>query len=478
MSKQAGIIRNVLSYTTANILLKAVNFLLLPLISHYINPHDFGIYSLCIAGYTILLTVISGGLYSTLTKFYLDAKDEAHKKKVFSFLFLSVSAISFAGAILLYMFATPLSVIVSGTILYTHMVRLFALLLLVEGCFGLLLQLQKTKEEVGKAIFYTITNASLSIILTFIFVVNLQYGIYGLVLAQLIATISAFLLMTFYLGKNLTFERMSIQIKGMLLFSMPLIVAGLLTTLTDLADRFILDHFFDADKVGVYSFSYRIANIMYLFVVSFRTAWTPHAIQVYEEGNYSTHFGKVFTKYIFISLLIFLSVSLLIPQLFQLKIQQNVSLFNPSYMPGLQIIPIVLLGYLFSGIVSFNSIFPYVSGKSSYFLITDGIAFVINIALNFILIPVCGLMGAAVATLVSFVIPSLFMYLVSRREIKVEYERNTLLLFSLLSALFFITGSYAQNVIVNIVLLILFMYLGKLRMKITIGDMFRLVRGK
>jgi O-antigen/teichoic acid export membrane protein len=478
MSRKDSVVKNILSYSAANIFLKAANFLLLPIISHFIMPREYGYYSLFLTGYLILLTIIQGGLYSTLTKFYLDAGNEQLRKKTFSFLLTAACLIGLLMSFIIYVSAPGVSLAITGTYDYISTIRLFAALLILEACVDLILQLQKTKEEVGKVILYTFLNASVNLVLSFIFIINCRFGIYGLVLAQVIAHFVTMVLVTAYTGKNFTFWNLQIDIAVIVKFSVPLMLAGIFTTCTDLADRFILDHFYDSQKVGIYSFSYKIANVMYIYVIAFRTAWVPHAIKKFGAEGYSEHFGRVFTKYLFMALSIFLSVSLLIPALFDVRLNNSIYLFNPAYRSGITILPFILLGYLSNGIVSFNSIFPYTKGKSTYFLFNDAIAFVLNISLNFILIPLWGMNGAALATLISYIIPAFYMYSLSRDVIIVRYEKASVVIFACAALLMYAAGVLVGNVYLDVVLLLAFLIIGQRTMNLTFSDLFTMVKEK
>jgi O-antigen/teichoic acid export membrane protein len=478
MSSKESVVQNILSYSVANIFLKAANFLLLPIISHFIMPREYGYYSLFLTGYLILLTVIQGGLYSTLTKFFLDADNEKLRQKTFSILLSGAFIIGLGMSALIYLTAPQMSIAITGTTSYISTIRLFAWLLVLEACVDLILQLQKTKEEVGKVIFYTFVNAGTNFILTFIFIIYYKYGIYGLVLAQVIAHFTTMLLMSAYTGKNFTTQNLQIDLTAIVKFSLPLMLAGIFTTCTDLADRIILDHFYDSQKVGIYSFSYKIANVMYIYVIAFRTAWVPHAIKKYGHEGYSEHFGRVFTKYLFMALSIFLSVSLLVPVLFDIKLSDSIFLFNPAYRSGITILPFILLGYLCNGIVSFNSIFPYTTGKSTYFLFNDGISFVLNISLNFVLIPIWGMNGAALATFVSYIVPAFYMYSISRNVIKVTYQKVSVAVFAGAALFIYAVGVYLNNVFIDAILLLVFLLIGQRTMKLSISDLFMPVKTK
>ena len=240
-------------------------------------------------------------------------------------------------------------------------------------------------------------------------------------------------------------------LKTYLSFSYPLIIAGLLSASVDVIDRFIIDHFLGKSEVGIYSFSYRIALVMNIFVMSLRSAWTPYSIRLYNEGNFSAEFGRSFTKIIAVSLLIFLIVSIFIDDLFNFSFP-GFRLFDLRYESGIQIIPVILVSYIFSAVITYYSVYPYVSGKSFHFLVSDFIALVINITLNFILIPAYGIMGAAAATLVSYLGAAGYLVIISERKIKITYEPRKIVLILVSIALFYVVSKLMNVFLIDVIL--------------------------
>lgn len=242
-----------------------------------------------------------------------------------------------------------------------------------------------------------------------------------------------------------------------------------------MVDRYFIDYYLDTSEVGIYSFSYRIALVMNLFVISFRTAWAPRAINNYKEGNYSDDFGKIFTKLISTTLLVFIFVSLLIGDLFELKIS-GFEIFNESYRPGIEIIPIVLFSYIFSGFSGFYSVYPFVSGKSKHFLISDVSALIINVVLNILLIPAFGIMGAAAATFAGLFFNTIYLWLVSRNNIKINYEMNKVWLIFVSGIICFAAGFYINIFFVDVLLIAAFVFVLKYTLDISIDKLLSFIK--
>lgn len=448
-----SLLKSTAWYTFGNLFARSLGFILLPFYSNLIPAEDFGRYALLMSAYAVMSAVYQGGLFPGFSKYFLETDDENKRKKIFASCFSLILLTSLVITIISSFFSQKVSSLILGSPQYGRLVLLTAWMLFIDTVFLTVLHLLKTKEESKQVIYYTSLSAVFNLILNFFFVFYLRRGVEGIFLAQLFSGGVIVVIMAGVLKDNFSFRSDNAVLRSILIFSFPLLIAGILSTFVDVADRFILDHFMDKKLVGIYSFSYRIAMVMNIFVISFRTAWTPYSLRLLrKEKDYSILFGHSFTRLIAISLLMFLAVSLFIKDLFGFHLGGG-TLFNAEYAPGLVIIPFILLGYMFSGLISFYSVYPYQSGKSYHFLISDLAAFIVNIGLNFILIPKYGILGAAAATMVSFFTGFIYLFVVSR-PVKVVYQVKELLTLILYAVAFFLLGKLTDNFWMNLVLVI------------------------
>lgn len=448
-----SLLKSTAWYTFGNLFARSLGFILLPFYSNLIPAEDFGRYALLMSAYAVMSAVYQGGLFPGFSKYFLETDDENKRKKIFASCFSLILLTSLVITIISSFFSQKVSSLILGSPQYGRLVLLTAWMLFIDTVFLTVLHLLKTKEESKQVIYYTSLSAVFNLILNFFFVFYLRRGVEGIFLAQLFSGGVIVVIMAGVLKDNFSFRSDNAVLRSILIFSFPLLIAGILSTFVDVADRFILDHFMDKKLVGIYSFSYRIAMVMNIFVISFRTAWTPYSLRLLrKEKDYSILFGHSFTRLIAISLLMFLAVSLFIKDLFGFHLGGG-TLFNAEYAPGLVIIPFILLGYMFSGLISFYSVYPYQSGKSYHFLISDLAAFIVNIGLNFILIPKYGILGAAAATMVSFFTGFIYLFVVSR-PVKVVYQVKELLTLILYAVAFFLLGKLTDNFWMKLVLVI------------------------
>jgi O-antigen/teichoic acid export membrane protein len=97
-------------------------------------------------------------------------------------------------------------------------------------------------------------------------------------------------------------------------------------------------------------------------------------------------------------------------------------LIAPKFWIGLEIVPVILLAYVFLGI--YNNLIAgiYIEKRTALLPVVTFAAAAMNVAANYLLIPPWGLMGAALATLVSYVLMAILLYVLVRRIYPVPYE--------------------------------------------------------
>ncbi len=453
-----SLFRSTIWYSVGNLFSRSLNFILLPFYSNLIPVEEYGKYSLIMAGYVIFSAIYQGGLYSAFTKYYFESEKEEEQTELFSTLLLFILSVSLTITIALSLFNKEVSGLLLNNPNDAILIQYAVWILFVDTTFYTILHLVKTQENSKKVVYYTSISAVFNLIFNLFFVYHLGNGVLGILQAQLLSGIFSIFIIIPVVKKHFEFRLNKSLLLKLLIFSLPLLLSGILSTCVDIVDRFLLDKFLDKTAVGLYSFAYRIAMVMNLFVISFRTAWTPYSIRMYKSNSdFSYLFGLSFSKLIASSILIFLITSCFIDDLFTIKVFDT-TILNVVYAGGISIIPIVMIGYLFSGLSSFYSVYPYVQNKSYHFLISDLIAFVVNILLNLILIPRLNLMGAAIATMVSFIAGCIYLFVVSR-SIPVLYQKTEIIVFVTFGFIAFVLTNYFNLLFMDITLLICFSYL-------------------
>lgn len=473
MQKKSGLFEATAWYGIGNLVVRLVSFILLPLYSNLISVEQFGIYSLMMSVYAISGVFYHFGMNASLTNFYLKENDESARKLIFSTI---VNAIIILGLILTVIAFSVSSILtdqILGSSEYSTLVILLFIIIFIETVSNYILQLFKTLEFSKKVVFYLFIGAIINLFLNIWFVYGLRMGIKGIIFAHLFTSILVFISLLPLIKSSYIFRIDKKILTLAFLFSLPLFVSGIFSSGMDVADRFILDHFFGKKEVGEYSFAYRLAMITNIFVISFRAAWMPYALNRYKEGNYRENFGNILIKVIAIGVFILLTVSFFADDLFDIKFFGK-NLFNSNYKAGLIILPFVVIGYIFNSLASFYSLYPFTVNKSYHFLISDGLGIISNIVLNFILIPIYGLLGAGIATSISFIIAAGYLYFISKGKIEIVYPKKEIIIICFAGMIFLLLGMILNYLWIQILSVLLLLSLLLFVVKIKPVSLFKI----
>jgi O-antigen/teichoic acid export membrane protein len=129
---------------------------------------------------------------------------------------------------------------------------------------------------------------------------------------------------------------------------------------------------------------------------------------IYAQPDHPKMFGQFFMLYSLLLVYAALTLSMLSPEIVHMMV-------GPQFASSQEVIPIVCLAYVFYGIGYFTQVGMFVLNKTSLIGIIGVVTAILNLALNYFLILFYGMLGAAWATLVSFLAMAMGSYWVSNR---------------------------------------------------------------
>ena len=182
-----------------------------------------------------------------------------------------------------------------------------------------------------------------------------------------------------------------------------------------MSDRYMVSAMVNHEVNGLYSAAYKIPTLLTLICMVFIEAWQFSAVDENDEEERSEFFGTVFAAF---QGIMFMSASGLI----LLSKFATTLLLDDSYYASWQYIPVLSLAMVYSGLVTFMGSVYLVRKKSVMSFITATVGAVVNVALNFLLIPVFSAMGAAIATFASYFVVMIIRSIDSRRFVKFKMK--------------------------------------------------------
>ncbi len=432
--------KDTLIYGTSTVIQRSLAFLLIPLYTNVFSPAGYGVISILFSYIAILNVFFSIGFESGYFKF-ASTLEVGDKKENFSLPFFSILINSTLLSAVLFIFPVQLSSLFQLSAANAPLLRYAALILFFDAAVLIpfaYLRLRRRARVFGALKVISIT---INVLLNLILILVLHWGIEAAFIANAVASGVTFLIFLPLIIKNLTFRFNKELYKELLKFSLPLIPAGIGANFVQVIDRPILRYLTDEKTVGIYQANYRLGILMMLFVSIYEFAWRPFFLQTAKEVNAKQIFSKIMTMFIFAMCFLFLVLSFYLENIVKIPLPVKGYLIGPDYWSGLNIIPIVLAGYLFYGIYVNLMVGIYVEKKTKYLPLITGIGAAVNIAANFLLIPKFGMTGAAYATLISYLAMTIAIYRTSSKFYKIDYE------FSKIYLIFFVTGvTYAMYV--------------------------------
>jgi O-antigen/teichoic acid export membrane protein len=220
------------------------------------------------------------------------------------------------------------------------------------------------------------------------------------------------------------------QFNELMLYSLPLMIAGLPGVANDFISRIFFRFFAPAsmpwqDQLGIFNANVKLAVFMVLFVQMFRYAAEPFFFASSARDDMKKVYADVMKYFVAFCVLIFLAIAMY-PEVFALLLGKN-------FRSGIGVLPIMLIANILLGIVFNLSMWYKLSGKTRYALTITLLGLGINLVINIIFMPVYGFMAAAWGYLFSYLAMVIFSYYLSRKYYPIPYDWKTIILY-------FVTG--------------------------------------
>ncbi len=397
-----------------------LTFLLVPLYTNVFIKSDYGIVSNLYIFIAIMNVVFIYGMDSAFLKYSSKIKI-GDKKDNFSTPYLSVVIIGIILFGIIFISKTKLALVLNIPSNYIYLFNYAALILFIDAIAIIPFIKLRLERNAKKFASFKIINICINVALNLYLILILKFDIEAIFIANLTASAVTYLLLFPSVISNLRLKINKELLKRLLKFGLPYFPASLGAILIQGIDRPILGHLTDLSTVGVYTANYKLGIFMMLFVSMFQFAWQPFFLQNEDEKNAKELFSKVFTYFTLIGCTVLVLISLFISDIVKINFFGH-SIIGSDYWGGLNIVPVILLGYLFYGFYIVFTAGIYIKEKSIYipFITLGGAA--INIASNFLLIPIYGIMGAAFSTLVSYLFMAAALFFVTRKFYKIQYE--------------------------------------------------------
>jgi O-antigen/teichoic acid export membrane protein len=279
-------------------------------------------------------------------------------------------------------------------------------------------------------------------------------GLVAILYSMIASVLLASLLGLFLLRKSFGLVFKLGPLKQLLKFSILLVPTSMLIFVSLYVDRYMINILLDLESVGHYGVAVRLASAASLVMIGFQMAITPLVYKRFNEPDTPKSLALIFRYFVVFAVFFFLVYSLLVEDLLIL-------LTTPEFYLVANVIPILVLAVLFSNMYVFMPGIGIRKKTHLMFLISI-VAVVINIFLNYLLIPIFGILGAALATAIGYFVAFLCFIFFSQKLYYVPHKwLGFVVLFFITSFFvylyfhFFLEFNYFYRLVVRLILVLM-----------------------
>jgi O-antigen/teichoic acid export membrane protein len=399
-----------------------LGFILIPLYTRYYTPEIYGVLSLVVLCGTLTGVVCYLGASSALSRSYYDYSDADERKKVSSTSLLLTLSGAFVQVLLGFLLRERLSMLLFGSTKYAlhiNIALVSSALSFTNNLFYLLLRFErKSKQVILINILALVSGASLIIWMLTV----LKLGVMAPILGEAINQLLTFGLLFCVTRKFFAWGYSKREIKVQLHYGLPTVLCGLLFYLQTSTDRLLINKWLSLTEVGIYALGCKIGMVIQpLFIGPFSQIWAPMRMQYRQDRNAAELFRVILTYYFAIGLFFAVAVSLF---------ARDILVFfsgRPEYHIAYQIVPFIIAAYLVYGAINIVDFGVALSRKVIYHVYAFGAALLLNVGLNWILLPRYGYRAAAAVLFLTFLALTAIVFCVAQRLYRIQYEGRRLL---------------------------------------------------
>jgi O-antigen/teichoic acid export membrane protein len=455
MSQVKKLAGETVIYGLGSILPKILNFLILaPYLTRVLDKENFGIHGILYAYVALLISIFTLRLETAYFRFASSGKDQ---EAAFASGFTMIFIFSVFASAIIFLNAQVIATWLTGPE-DARYIRWFAFILLFDALAALPFARLRLENRPLKFSAIKIINVLISACIILLYLEVLPnigtpssisgfpfYYAAGLeldyvFLSNLVASAAVLILLLPQLLKvRLRIDKALLQ--KMLVYSSPLILVGVAAAINQVFDRVFVSKLLQSSDAletsGAYNGAAKVAVIMSLFATAFNYAAEPFFFKSYKDEGSTTTYAVILKAFTIAGCIVFLTISLFL--------NQAMYLIGAEYRNVSDIVPILLLAYLFLGIYYNISIWYKLKDKTYMGAIIAMTGAAITIVSNILLIPILGYIGAAWSALICYSLMCVLAYFTGRKNLAIPYQIGAIILYILGALVLLGIGSWMES---------------------------------
>ena len=422
MSEYVRFIQRIGLVGLTNILISLSSLIFIPIITKSFTTAEYGMWAQVNTTIALVPNIANLGLPYTMVRFLSAEKDKQKIKDSF-YPMITLTFISTLIICLLFIvFGNPIAnALFNGSmqVLYiTTAISFFA-------CMNLMLiSYFRTFQQMKRYSLFLVLQSYIGVFVS-IYLTYAGYNIETVVLGLLTGYVSVFIMMAFlivrYLGIGV--GKWS-NLKEQLAFAIPTIPSNVSSWVVDSSDKYVIGILIGSVAVGCYSPGYALGSILLMFLSPFAVLLPAILPEHYEKGNIDE-----VDKYLSYSMKYYLLLT--VPAAVGMSVLSKPLLYiitTPEIaLGGYMVTPFVCLGAIFMGMYGITNNILILEKNTMILGKLWIIVAISNIALNIVLVPYLNILGAAIATLICYILAFAVTAIASKKTMRLPFDMKEML---------------------------------------------------
>lgn len=428
-------------YALGNILNRIGAFVLLPIYTTYLTVAEYGSLELFYMVSAVVSGVLAIGIAHATLRFYFEYENDVDRHAVVSTNIIASGIITIIGALLTFMFADKISLLVFNSVEQNYIIGIYIILttMVLELSSQVCLAYLRAREL---SLFYVVISLAKLIIQVAVnsyLIIIENAGITGILIGNLCAVAIGWLILITYTLSCCGFRFHFDKMKSILTYSFPFLLATMIGIVAVNADRFMLNKFLGLEAVGIYSLALKLTMLIEVLVAEpFSKSYGAYRFSIMKNDNVGEIQNKI-TRYMT------LIISIMLIAIVYSSHEIITVMSNPEYYAAVIILPVLIFS---GGFKVFTYIFQtgilYAKATKHMFTISviGGLSIIL---LNYIFINSFGLIGACIAKVAASALVLYVTNHISQKYMKIDYPYITMFKVLLITVIFIMLGVGANE---------------------------------
>ena len=417
---------------------------MLPFYTKYLSVDEYGISDLLMIYVSLLLAVITCSITEAIFVFP-KGQDELKQKQYFSS-GIAFSFVSLIIGLLLFYLSKEFCLYFKFSNTFTNYTWIIYLMV-VSSFFQQFFQ--QFSRSIDKIKVYAFSGVVLTAsIATFSFILIPKFRLMGFIYALVLANFTTAFFTFFLSGSYRFFVLNGLKkkiVQEMLVYAIPLVPNVIMWWLISAINRPIMEHYLDLHAVGIFAVANKFPAILNMVFGVFATSWQISVIEEFYKNGYTDFYNKILRVLFFVLTLCSCTFAIFSKYMV-------IFMVDEKFIESWKYIPILTIAILFSSLSGFVGTNFLAVKKSKYYFYSSIWGAISGVCLNFLLIPLWGLFGAAMSIVIAHGVMSFSRILYSWKYVQIKnihiYIIMLIINVFVIITMFYISNIYYKSVVV------------------------------